>query len=129
MLHSHVTHTAHPSHASHATHASAVVVVVVVLLLLLGDVGDQPFGGEQQAGHAGAVLQRGAGNFYGVHDAGLAQVAVGAALGVVAVVLFLAAADVVGDHGAVQPGVLGDHPAGDFEGVVQRPGAQSFVAL
>src|SRR5262245_38704867 len=104
--HAHVTHTAHTSHsthASHTTHASShpvmVVVVVRVSLFLRWDVGDQRFGRQQQVGHAGAVLQRAARHLHRIDDAGLAHVAVLAALGVVAVVLLFAAADVVGDDG------------------------------
>src|SRR4051794_34950964 len=102
----HASHSAHPTHASHSAHASAVVVVVrVALFLFLGDVGDQGLGGQEQAGDAGAVLQGAAGDFHRVHDASLAEVAVFAGLGVVAVVFVLAAADVVDDDGAVQAGV------------------------
>ena len=46
-----------------------------VVLVLDGEVGDQRFGGQQQAGDAGAVLQRAAGHFHGVHNAGFAEIA------------------------------------------------------
>src|SRR5947209_19436182 len=55
----HATHSSHPAHATHTSHATAVVVgvVVIVLLVLDGDVGDERFGGQKQAGDAGTVLQ------------------------------------------------------------------------
>ena len=52
----------------------AVVVVVLVLLALLGDVCDQGFVGEEQAGDTGAVLQGTAGHLHGIDNAGLDEV-------------------------------------------------------
>src|SRR5262249_28328873 len=126
----HATHAAHASHTTHAAaHAVMVVVVVVVLLALLGDVGDQGFGGEQQVGDAGGILQCRARHLHGVDDAGFPHVAVAAALGVVAVVLFLAAADIVRDHGAVQTRVVGDPAAGNIERRLEHADAEVLVAV
>src|SRR5262249_46606515 len=134
-LHSHVTHAAHTthathsSHAAHTTHAAAVVVVVVVfLLVLLGDVVHEGFGSQKQGGHARPVLQGAPVHLDRVDDAGLAQVGVFACLGVVAVVLVLAAADVVDDHGAVQAGVVRNPAAGNVEHILEHTDAQSFIS-
>src|SRR5262249_13342507 len=74
----HAAHTTHTSHATHATHATHAVVFVVVHLFLglLRHVRNERFGGEQQAGDAGAVLQGAARHLDRVDDAGLAQVGV-----------------------------------------------------
>ena len=61
----HSTHAAHSSHAAHAAHPSATHAVVVVVVAawsssdFLGNFGDEGFGGEQQGGDAGRVLQSG----------------------------------------------------------------------
>ena len=54
-----------------------------------------------------------------IDDAGFAQIAVVAVSGVVAVVLFLAPANVVDDDGAIEAGVLRDQPARHVEHVGQ----------
>src|SRR5205823_3845210 len=130
IAHAHATHTSHATHATHAAaHAVMFVVVVVVLLALLGNVGDERFGRQQQGGDACGVLQRRPCDLHGIDDAGFAKIAVAAALGVVAVVLLLAAADVVRDHGAVEAGVVGDQAARDVERGLQDADAEVFVAF
>src|SRR5207249_520547 len=112
-LHSHVSHAAHPTHAAHtshttahashsthAAHATAMVIFMSIGLFLFWNVGHERFGRQKQASHAGAVLQRTPCHLDWVDNAGLAEVAVFARLGIVAVVLFLAAADVVDNHGS-----------------------------
>src|SRR5438045_1514780 len=102
LHHVHATHATHAAaHATHAAAHAAHAVVVVAgghVFLLLGNVGDERLGGEQQAGDAGTVLQGAARHFDWVDDAGLAEVGVFAALGVIAVVFFLAATDIGDDH-------------------------------
>src|SRR5690625_2345839 len=82
-------HAAHTTHAVHATrgHGSAGGLVFFKL-------GHSGFGGEQQAGDRGRVLQRGAGDLGGVEHTLLHQIAVLASGGVVAVVA-LAGGDLV----------------------------------
>src|SRR5262249_7210284 len=126
----HATHTAHAAaHAAHAAHASHAVVVMSGghVFLLLRNVGDEGFSGKEQVGDAGAVLQSAAGDFHGVDDAGLAQVGVLGAVGVVAVVLLLAAANVSDDYGAIETSVLRDHAAGHVEDAAQHLGAHLLV--
>src|SRR5437870_2965707 len=78
------------AHATHSSHAAMVVVVVAAAgLLLFRDVGNQGFGGQQQAGDAGAILQGGSRDLHGVNDAGLAKIDELLGIGVVAVVLVL----------------------------------------
>src|SRR5262249_37441386 len=72
----HAAHAAHSSHATHATHAAAMVVVVVVFLLLFGDIRDQRFGGEQQAGNTRSILKSATRYLHRIDHAGLAQVGV-----------------------------------------------------
>src|SRR5262245_18891183 len=127
----HAAHAAQAAHAAHTARATAVMVVVVAaLFLLLGDVGDDALGGEQQVGDAGAVLQRGASDFDRVYDAGGADVAELALVGVVAVVLVaLLAGDLVDDYRAVFAGVFGDEAAGHLDGLFERLGADQLVAF
>src|SRR5205085_5110689 len=94
LLHhsSHATHATHATHvhSSHSTHASAtvpVMVMVIVVVPFLRDFSDQGLGRQEQAGHAGGILQRAADDFRRVHDAGRNQVAVRVLVGVVAFVL------------------------------------------
>src|SRR5262245_36276278 len=77
----HAAHSAHASHAAahaaHSTHAFVTVVVMVAArFLFLGNVGDNGFGGQEQASDAGAVLQGAARHFHGIDDAGFAQVGI-----------------------------------------------------
>src|SRR5207302_2433365 len=119
------------AHAAHSTHAAHAVVVVAGghVLFLFGNVGYQRLGGQQQAGDAGAVLESAAGDFDRVDDTSLAQVGVLATLGVIAVVLFLAFANVGDDYRAVQAGVFGDHAAGHFEDAAEHLRAHLLVAI
>ena len=73
---------------------------------LLGQLGDQRFGGEQQAGDGRGVLQRGAGDLRRIDDAGLHEVFVFAGGDVVAFVA-LALLDFLHDEGAFLAGVVG----------------------
>src|SRR3546814_7487132 len=75
-------HTAHATHAAHVGHGRRRV-------LLLRPLGDHGFGGDEEAADRGGVLEGGADDLGRVDDAGLDQVAVAAALGVVAEVVVL----------------------------------------
>src|SRR5271166_3349084 len=79
----HATHTAHATHSSHAaTHSShaathsVVVVVAAILLVLFRQVGNDGFGGQQQTGDTGPVLQGAAGYLHRIHHAGCTEVAI-----------------------------------------------------
>ncbi len=101
------THTTHAAHTSHATATTAVVIVVAAAFFLFdGEVGNQGFRGKQQTCNAGAILQSAPRHLYRVNDTGLAQVGVGSGQGVVAVVLFLAAANIVNDDRTIDPRVF-----------------------
>ena len=75
-------------------------------LFLLRHLGDEAFGGEQQAGDRRRVLQRGAGDLRRVDDAGLDEVFVLVGGDVVAFVA-LALLDFLDDDGAFDAGVVG----------------------
>ena len=64
-----------------------------------------------------------------IDDPGLAQVAVFAALGIVAIVLLFAAADVIDDHRAIESRVLGNHPAGHIEHALKHFDSQALIAV
>jgi hypothetical protein len=81
----------------------------------LRQLGDEHFGGQQETGNAGGVLQGRAGHLGRVDDAGLHQVFVFARLGVVADIALLGA-DVLHDRGAFVAGVGGQLTQGLFEG-------------
>ena len=96
--------------------------------LLLGRFGDQGFGGEEEAGDRGAVLQRGAGDLGGIDDSGGEHIAPGAGLGVVAELGIGALPDPADDDSAVDAGVFGDVARGLFDGFLNDRGAESLVA-
>src|SRR6266498_4264670 len=58
----------------HVAHAVTAAVAGRSFFLLLRNLGDEAFGGEQQAGDRGRILQRGAGDLLRVHDAGFDEV-------------------------------------------------------
>ena len=95
--------------------------------LLLGGLGDQGFGGQEQAGDGRAVLQGGAGDLGGVDDSGGEHVAPGAGLGVVAELGVVALLDLADDDGAVDAGVFSDVAGGLFDGALDDVGAVLLV--
>src|SRR5207302_5456584 len=58
-----VVHAAHAAHPTHAAHSAAAAPGGLGFLLRL--FGNHRFGGEEEAGDAGGVLQRGASDFGG----------------------------------------------------------------
>ncbi len=75
----HATHATHAAHATHATHAAHAVVMRITTgraFRLFGDLGHQRRSGQQQAGHAGGVLQSGTHYLGRIDDASFHQVAV-----------------------------------------------------
>src|SRR5690606_19342647 len=126
--HPHAAHASHTTHSSHATHIVVVVVVVMVVLFVLGFFHDDGIGGHQQAGHAGRVLQGRTHHLRRVDHAKVEHVAVAVVQGVVAVRLVFRLLHIVGDHGAVQAGVLRDHANRHFQDIPYQLGAQLLVA-
>ena len=102
---------------------------MVVGFLALGLVGNHGLGGEDQAADAGGVLQRGARHLGGVNDSGFHQVAVLAGGGVEAVVLALAAHDLVDDHAALKTSVGGNLTGGFLEGAHDDASARGLVTV
>src|SRR5690606_19882013 len=102
-------------------HIVIAAVAALLALLFLGLLGNQGIAGQEQYRYAGRVLQRGAGDLGRVDDAGLDQVFVRIARGVVAEVAF-ALQHLLADDAAVLAGVGGDHrqrrPAGPQHDVV-----------
>src|SRR4029453_4264370 len=127
LLH-HSFHATHAAHTTHAAHAVVVVVVAAFVFLLLGNLGDEGFGGKQQGGDAGPVLQSDGDDLGGVDHAELEHVAVLVAVGVVAFFLGLELADAVEDDGAIDAGVVGDGPQRLIEDVLDDLSAGLLVA-
>ena len=86
-------------HAAHAAAHAAAVSAAAFGSLFLVLLGDEDFGGQEQAGDAGRVLEGGAGDLGRVDDAGLEEVFVLAGLGVEADAALLGA-DILHDGGA-----------------------------
>jgi hypothetical protein len=76
--------------------------------LSLGGFADRRFGGDQQAGHRGGVLQRGPHDLGGVDHAGGDEILVHFRLRVEADRLVIAVDQLAGDDGAVMARILGD---------------------
>ena len=74
-------------------------------------VGHQRFGGQQGGGDGSGVLQSGAGDLSGVHDAGGDHVHIGLVVGVEAVAGLAGLLDLLQNHGAVDAGVGGNLPS------------------
>src|SRR5579884_655121 len=93
----------HPAHAAaHATRSACRGGLRLLLLL-----GDQALGRQDHAGDGGRVLQRDTHHFGRIHHARLDQILEFTGRGVVALAL-RAALDLVDDHAALRPCVLGD---------------------
>ena len=107
----------------------AAVVVVTGGFLLLGRLGDDGFGGEEQAGDRRGVLEGRAGDLGRVNDAGGEHVAPGAVFGVVAERGILRLLDLVDDHRAVDAGVFGDVTGGLFDAAADDVDAECLVAV
>src|SRR6185436_11283382 len=82
-----------------AAHAVTATMAGRSFLFLLRNLGDEAFGRQQQASNRGGVLQRGAGDLFRVHHAGLDEVLVFARRDIVTVVA-LAPLDFLNDHRA-----------------------------
>ena len=93
-------------HSAHATHATAAGHLMRVLLLR--QLGDHRFGGDEEAGHGGRILQRAAHDLGRVDDTLGDEVTVGKRLGVVTVAILGVLEDLADDHGAILTGVLED---------------------
>src|SRR5262245_146336 len=100
-------------------------------LLLLGDLCDQGLGGEEQAGDAGRVLERGARHLCRVDDPGLEHVDVLLAVHVVAGVLVLALVllHLLHHDRAFDPGVLAQRAQRLLERPLDDHDADLLVAL
>jgi len=88
--------------------------------LLLGDFGDHGFGGEHQRADGTGVLERGAGHFGRVDDAGGNQVFVGAGGGVEAEARVVGGKDLLANDGAFEPGVADDLAQGLCAGAAPK---------
>ena len=89
-------HSAHSAHAAAHRHCRLVLGI------------DRRFGGDQQAGDRGRVLQCGANDLGRVDYAGVDKVFIDLGLGVEAHILVLALKQLARDHRAVMTGVLRD---------------------
>src|ERR1700730_15745597 len=137
----HSAHSAHPPHATHpphapppphppppphAAHPSASARRGLDLLLRL--LRDHRFGGKQQAGHAGRVLQRASGNLGRIDHAGGDQVLVLVGAGVVAEPA-LPLENFLKDDARLESGVADDAPQRLFEGAADDVRAHLLIAL
>src|SRR5690606_2841624 len=113
-------HAAHATHAAHVGHRSSGLV--------FDDFGHGGFGGQQQAGDRGSVLQRGAGDLGRVDHALFDQVAVLAGGGVVAVVAF-ALFNRVDDHAGFVAGIGDDGAQRGFDGAQDQLDAGVLVGV
>src|SRR5690606_33960905 len=90
---------------------------------------DRGFGGDQQAGNRGRVLQRGADDLGRVDHTGLDQVLVSVGLGVEALRLVGFAQQVAGNHRTVMTGVLGDLANRGLDGLAHDVDAAGLVIV
>src|SRR6202048_1280705 len=121
-----VVHSAHTPHPSHAAHSSASARCSLDLLLRL--LRDHRLGREQQAGHAGRVLQRASGNLGGIDHAGSDQVLVLVAAGVVAKPA-LPLEHFLEDDARLEAGVADDAPQRLLERAADDVRAHLLIAL
>src|SRR3954462_13289721 len=92
----------------HVAHAAAGAARHATLALLLRQLGHHGFGGDEEAGHGSRTLQRRMHDLGRIDDALLHQVAVFAALGIVAIVVLILLADLADHDRAVLAGIDGD---------------------
>src|ERR1700683_320386 len=118
----------HAAHAATAWHAATGTSASAGLRLFL-DVGDEGFGGEHQAGDGRGVLESEAGDFGGVDNARLNQVAELFGFRVVAEVIVLRFANAADDHSAFLTGVECDLPHGLLESALHDVDADGFVIV
>ena len=119
---SEAAHTAHAGHS--AAHAAATAAGG--RRGFFGALGHEGFGGEDQAGDGGRVLQGGTGHFGRVHDALGDQVAELAGRGVVALAGLL---DLLDDDRAFDTGVVRDLAGRLFEGAADDGDADFLIAF
>src|SRR5580658_4492576 len=112
----------------HAVHAAAVAAACRSCLLLR-NFDYEGFGGEQETGNRGRVLQRRAGHLGGIDDAGLDQVFEVARSGVVAVVLVLGFKNLGYDNCAFFAGIGDDLTERLFERAAHDLGADLLIAF
>src|SRR5690606_25062236 len=116
-------------HAAHATHASGHAARhSAARALFLGLVGDDGFGGEQETGDRGRVLQGSARDLGRVDDAGLDQVLELAGGSVEAVGTGLTL-DLLDDDGTFVAGVAGDEAGRGVQRLADRSSAGLLVTL
>src|SRR6185437_633478 len=113
----------------HAFHAAAVAAWHWSALLLFRDLRDDGFGGEHQRGDRTGVLQRGADDLCGIEHAGLYQVLVLAAEGVVAEVGVLRVEHFAQNNCALFAGVLGDLAQRFLDGAFHDVDADLLIAF
>src|ERR1043166_2934348 len=112
----------------HAAAHAARAVPGGSCLFLLRHLGDEAFGGQEQTGNRGRVLQRGAGDLFRINYAGFDQVFIFAGRNVVAVVAF-AALDFLHDNRAFHAGVFRQGASGFFDGAPDDIDADLFVMV
>ena len=117
----HSTHSAHTTHSAHATHVAARGSRRGGLRF----VGDDRFGGEQQAGNRHGILQGQANHLGCIEDAGGQQVFLDAGSGVEAIA---AAAHFLGDNVGVEAGIVSDVMQGSGQGSLHNLHAGALVA-
>src|SRR5690606_23502480 len=97
--------------------------------LVFGHFADRRFGGDQQTGNRGRVLQRGPDDLGRVDHTGLDQVLVSVGLGVEALRLVGFAQQVAGNHRTVVTGVLGDLANRSLDGLAHDVDAAGLVIV
>src|SRR4051812_16294668 len=126
----HAAHAPHPPHSSlaaHASHSSAAAGARRRLDLLLRLLGDHGFGGEQQAGDRGGVLQRGARHLGGIDHARLHEILVLVRARVVAEPGFTLL-DLLQHDAAFEAGIPDDAAERLLDGAPYHLHADGFVA-
>src|SRR5438477_9707539 len=111
-------------HLAHAT----VTARHWSFLLLLRDFSDEAFSRQKQTRNRGRVLQRSAGDFLGIHDAGFDEVFVLAGRDVVAFVA-LAAFDFLNDYRAFNTGIVRQRASGILDGAFDDIDADALVVI
>src|SRR2546425_1863999 len=106
----------------------AAAVASRSFLFLLRNLGDEAFGGQQQTGDGGGVLQRGAGDLFRVHHASFDQVGILARGNVIAVVAF-AAFDFFDDDRTFDASVIGQLSGREFDRALDDINADPFIVV
>src|SRR5689334_2609568 len=120
-------HAAHAAHATHAPHAAGAAGHW--WRRVLGTLGHHGLGGDQEAGHGGGILQRGANDLGRIDDALADEVAVDTGLGVVAVGVLGLLENLAQNDGAVLARILHDLAGRHLQGAADDVDADLLVVI